>query len=88
MLEDGVVEGRIFLMPIGPRGDRRCGRAATMGAIESARRTATSRHARLGWPRSPRAGDDNSQTTGAYLSGKLSGLMFQTMLSVGRSGRI
>ena len=34
MLEDGVVEGRIFLMPIGPRGDRRCGRAATMGAIE------------------------------------------------------
>ena len=36
MLEDGVVEGRIFLMPIGPRGDRRCGRAATMGAIERA----------------------------------------------------
>ena len=34
MLEDGVVEGRIFLMPIGPRGDRGCGRAATMGAIE------------------------------------------------------
>src|SRR6516225_9510482 len=34
VLEDGVVVGRIFLMPIGPRGDRRCGRAATMGAIE------------------------------------------------------
>ena len=34
MLEDGVLDGRIFLMPIGPRGDRGCGRAATMGAIE------------------------------------------------------
>ena len=34
VVEDGVGEGRIFLMPIGPRGDRGCGRAATMGAIE------------------------------------------------------
>jgi hypothetical protein len=36
VLEDGVVEGRIFLMPIGPRGDRGCERTATMGAIERA----------------------------------------------------
>jgi hypothetical protein len=33
-----LVVGRIFLMPIGPRGDRGCERAATMGAIEHAAR--------------------------------------------------
>jgi hypothetical protein len=29
-----------------------------------------------------------ARPTGAYLSGKLSGLMFRTVLSAGRSGRI
>ena len=45
------------------------------------RRTAATRRARPRWQRSLRVGDDNSQTTGAHLSGKLSGLMFQTVLS-------
>ena len=86
MLEDGVLDGRIFLMPIGPRGDRRCGRAATMGAIE--RPAHGYEPTRLRWRRSPGAGDGNRRRMGANLSGKLSGLMFQTVLSVGRSGRI
>ena len=43
---------------------------------------------RLRWRRSPKAGDGNSQTICAYLSGKLSGLTFRKVLSAGRSGRI
>lgn len=31
---------------------------------------------------------DGNEALGAYLSGKLSGLLFQTVLSSGRSGRI
>jgi len=57
VLEDGVLDGRIFLMPIGPRGDRRCGRAATMGAIE--RPAHGYEPTRLRWRRSLRAGDEN-----------------------------
>jgi hypothetical protein len=33
-------------------------------------------------------GGDGNEALGAYLSGKLSGLVFQTVLSSGRSGRI
>src|SRR5262249_9978706 len=67
-----------------PRGVRRWPTAIMRIARQ---RTATSRRARPRWRRSPRAGDGNSQN-GTYLSGKLSGSMFQTVLSIGRSGRI
>ena len=48
MLEDGVLDGRIFLMPIGPRGDRAPGarlRADTRGcAVRVRQELATPDH--------------------------------------------
>ena len=86
VLEDGVVVGRIFLMPIGPRGRPWMWASGHNRAIERA--VHGYEPTRLRWRRSPGAGDGNRRRMGANLSGKLSGLMFQTVLSVGRSGRI
>ena len=86
MLEDGVLDGRIFLMPIGPRGRPWMWASGHNRAIERA--VHGYEPTRLRWRRSPKAGDGNSQTICAYLSGKLSGLTFRKVLSAGRSGRI
>ena len=89
MLEDGGVVGRIFLMPIGPRGRPWMWASGHNKAIERA--GCGYEPTRLRWRRSPGAGDGNNgnrRRMRANLSGKLSGLMFQTILSVGRSGRI
>jgi hypothetical protein len=57
VLEDGVVVGRVFLMPIGLKG------RPWMWAIRerkgSTPRTDTRRHAKRRWRRSPGAGDGN-----------------------------
>ena len=57
MLEDGVVEGRIFLMPIGPRGRPWMWASGHNRAIE--RTVHGYEPTRLRWRRSLRAGDEN-----------------------------
>jgi hypothetical protein len=59
VLKDGVVVSLIFLMPIGPRERPWMWASGHNRAIERAVQV-TSRHARLRWRRSPRAGDGNS----------------------------
>lgn len=87
LLEDGVVVGRIFLMPIGLRGRPWMWASGHNGAIERAAHgyEPTCEAALAAFAKSWRR---PMRPLGAYLSGKLSGLMFQTILSVGRSGRI
>jgi hypothetical protein len=52
VLEDGLIVGRIFTVPVAPQGRPGCGRAATRRPRSSGRRTATKRRARLRWRRS------------------------------------
>jgi hypothetical protein len=81
---DGVVVGRIFKAAESPVGtawkwtmlfDYRW----PTHCYEATRDAAMAAFTSLG---------DGNKTLGVYLSGKLSGSMFQTVLSVGRSGRI
>jgi hypothetical protein len=59
VLADGVVAGRVFLLPGASRGAARgCGRVAT-AATSPARRSATSRRARRRWRHSRNAGGGN-----------------------------
>jgi len=55
VLENGVLVGRIFKVPVAPRVALGCGRAATTGTY-AGRRMATSRLAKPRWRRSQRAG--------------------------------
>jgi len=84
VLADGIVVGRIFLMPIRPWCD----------VDEQPQWSDRARGARLRTDARGRAGGVGQELAaaikalGAYLSGKLSGLVFQKKLSIGRSGRI